>query len=329
MICGMFLVGCSFLCDLTVRFSSNSIESIPKVSLGLQLAAVFFFGGTYQLLLSFFTPRNHVPWTRLILYAFLFGMMIDLHFSSDFFVFYDSDLQMWFSNFHDKQRYFTLDILTSLVMVDLMIYILKRHIKGMANQRAKIALNLFWLGVAIPFISSLIFLNDTANMVALRSLGFIMGIVIYSFAFLLEPLGFVLSDVKILDIILAHKGSGDIAIGHYATEIKPFNDIKSQALYGINGLLNEMVSSNKEDKYLINQIHLGSRIIIIERTENFTGYLIGENVDQVCRWALRFLTQHFESHYSNHSKSLMLPEEQVKKDIKKFFTFLSSENAIK
>ena len=327
MACGMMLMGVSWLFSLYGRALPNNPDLVPTITSTFQLSAVFFYPAAYILLLCFFLPQNHVPWFRLLIYAFLFGMMIDIHFTPDMYVAYNDSLQIWYYSSYDISHAMLIDLLSSLAMVDMVIHIIKRQRKGMSNKRARIIINLFWLGVALPIGGYITWLISIYDLVSFRNFAFLFCLILYSLAFTLDPLCFMLSDARILDIILARADTGDMPVGQYSRNAKAIDVIKSQALSGVNSMLNEMIS-NKGEKYLINEIQLGSRLVIIERTEHFTSYLIGEKVDRVCRWGLRFLTLHCEAQYSDKSGQIALPDDQVMADIHTFFTFLSKENAI-
>lgn len=265
-----------------------------------------------------------------MIYAVLFGMMIDLQVSAEMQVIFDSKFQMWFTTYADEFRYHLLDILTSLVMVDILVHIIRRQSRGFISTRTRNAHILFWIGVALPLISSMVAFADTPALFIFRTIAFIFGLSLYSFAFIMEPLGFCLSDLVLLDIIVVRSDAGDVCIAQISTEKNGREELKSQALSGISMLLNEIVRGNTEKIYNINELELGDRHILIERTSRFTSYLIGEDTDLISRWGLRLLTREMEEKYGSKTgieTVRVLRPEQIINLVRDNFPFLSKKNS--
>ncbi|MBD3196411.1 MAG: hypothetical protein GF317_15235 [Candidatus Lokiarchaeota archaeon] len=324
MFVGMFFLFLSSIGNLLGRFIP--IYSYSSVRTILSIAESLFYLGTFTIIFSFLSVQIMIPLIRIIIYAFIYGMMVQLHLSSEFYVEFYVESNSWFTNFHSF-NYIILNYITSVPTIDILIYVILRYRKGFINTKSKQSVFIFFLGILFPLLTFILPMELFGVIgFILSNFSFTIAMIFFTISFLLDPLVFVLSKAKISEIYLLRSDRGDIPVAIYSwreDEIKLSET--SQALAGIKAFLENFIQSDEETQD-IHEIMMGEDHIIIENSTHFSGIFIGTNLDRICRIALKRLTQLYDEKYGELSgieASKTINEKEFAEDVENIFSFIS------
>jgi hypothetical protein len=311
-----------------VRFQHASAHDQAYVF--LRIIPLFFYSGSLLALYCFFSVQTKVPWARLIIYAFFFGMMVELHLSDDYFVIYVEELGMWFTYFTNMTWMSTLNVLTSLPFLDLFIYLIRRQKLGFVSKRAKFAVSILWIGLICPTTIMLFSYTDPVIFVSLLNLSFVIALNFFGIAFLIDPIAFTLSNTQYYEIIVAAKDEGEIAIAAFGWYRQDNQDIKSQAFSAMNTLLNELTAENPEERNEIQRVDLGRKKLIIERSAHLCCYMTTSADDIALKYGLQTLMKEIEKYLATGKRlqNETLEPSFFKHLLRSSFTFATQKNAI-
>lgn len=312
--------------DLVFRFSVSFVEE--RIRTFLSIGGVLFYFGSLMIVFIFFTVQRRIWWMRLLMYGIFYGLMIQIHLSSEFFIYFDPVVEMWFTDFNSS-NFAIVDILTMIPAVDLMILILRRHRKGFTTRKAKVAISLFWFGILFPIAFYLIPFSNPSFGVVFSNIILSFSFILIGLAFLVQPLVFILSTSELHEIFLIRTDIGNIPVAIYSwIRNHHESNIVAQVYAGIGITLNSFGSDNPEKvKKTIKMMDLGEKMVIIEHSEHFSAYLIGKHLDKVTRIAIRKLLSIYEQRCRDDDgieKHLCVEKNIFRQDIENVFNYVQS-----
>jgi hypothetical protein len=325
---GIFFAGLSYSVDIVFRFIYPINETAMFIY--LRIFVLIFYPSSLIALFSIFIVQPHVPWLRLLIYALVFGMVIELHLSSDYYIIFKPEYGVWLTHFKNESWANMLNFISAFPLIDLLIYVIRRHRLGYISKPARISVLLFWIGLFFPSLLLVIPIQNEFISESLANLSFMTGLFCISLAFMTEPVVFIFSETKYSEIIIVAPKEGDIPIGNYAW-IKTDNQVlKSQALSAINSILDEIVQENPQDRNNIQQIDIGRKKVIIERSPHFIAYLFANAVDLAMKIGLRRVLVRLENNAQTQARQphTFLPESEFKSLLLGAFSFAILANCI-
>ncbi len=310
--------------DLIFRF--NPVHHPAKIRKFLGIGGFLFYLGTFILLLSIFVVRKKVPWFRLMVYAIVYGMLMQIHVSSEISAVFDAETAMWFTEF-TTQHFGLLDILSSVPAIDIIVFLIFRQKQGFVNKRASLSVILFMIGILIPSILYYVPFADERIHVVIGNASLSMGYLLIAIAFTVNPMVFVFSKSQVHEIFLLRKDIGDLPIGGYSWIRQEFEGkMAAQVLAGITLTLDHIISNENADRSAVNTIDMGKKMIFLEHSEHLTMILIGDDLDELCREALSNLLTLFEKNLGNINeidRHRPINSIELKNIVESRFTFVS------
>ena len=161
-----------------------------------------------------------------------------------------------------------------------------------------------------------------------------MGFFLASIAFIINPLIFSATNAKLLSLIVTSTNNSGIPLGTFkwieTDSGKLSIEIASAALTGAQGLLSEITSLDDDKRRRFTQIQLEDKQILAEHREKFTGFLICQNPDEICRIALRYFIKQQDQRYADKSveRIFQLEPESFKKDVLNTFIFAQIQHKV-
>ncbi len=314
--------------DIISRFSP--VTELWLVDPLIRLSGVFFFVGSFIVLIGFLTTQSRIPWGRIIVYAFGYGGMIAVYISPapSLYALFDSLNGMWYVT-SDTIWFSIFYAWTITPIAELLILAIRRSRAGVSSSRSRRAIGKFWIGVITPILGPIFaaaFQNQLG--VVLSNVTLSIGIGCFALAVNYDPLVFTLSRSKLVHIFITRTDRGDVPIAGYSwVEKKVDFALISPIFPTIDTWMVEISGSTDSDRtQLTNTIQLKDMAIIIERTPHFTGYLIMKGHDEICRYALQRLLQIIEKNYGNLGSLQAveeLPKETFQADVFRTFSFLT------
>nr|MDO8115030.1 hypothetical protein [Candidatus Sigynarchaeota archaeon] len=296
----------------------------------MRASGALFYAGSYLVIYGVFSSQVKTPHGRLVIYAFLYGAMIQVYILPEWnHAIYDAVTAMWYTDPANYVVFGALMVLTSVPIIDLFVLAIRRLKASFLNRRSRLSVQVLAAGILLPFVGSIVpYCLPLGNLPAilLSNVMLTACLVIFGLSIAVDPLVLNFSKAMLGEIVMTRTEQGDIPIAMYSwISSRDAAMLSSQLLSAVAKTLESQFGPG-ENRGNLQQLHLDQMDVLIEKTAKFTAYLVASNVDEICRVGLRRLASTFEQKYGprtgiNAFKTVK--DDEFFAEISRVFTFVS------